>query len=202
LQERVKIATVTSSPLELLAAWWEEARAANERDPDAMVLATASREGVPSSRVVLCRGLDESGLRFFTNYESRKGKELAENAHAAALFFWPLLRRQARLEGVVEKLLAADSDAYFAQRPRGHQLGAWASAQSHPIESLDDVRARHAELDRAWQGQEIPRPPFWGGYRLVPSTVELWQEGEHRLHTRRSFRRDGAFEWVETLLAP
>jgi len=193
------------TPLDILATWWEEARAAKEHDPDAMVLATATREGIPSARVVLCRGLDESGVRFFTNYESRKGKELAANAHASAVFFWPLLRRQARLEGVVEKLHATESDAYFAQRPRGHQLGAWASAQSHAIESLEVVRARHAELARAWHGQEIPRPPFWGGYRLRPSSLELWQEGEHRLHTRRAFRRDGPdnpVEWVETLLAP
>jgi len=195
--------SVTPSPLKLLAAWLEEARAAKSHDPDAMVLATATPQGAPSSRVVFCRGLDESGVRFFTNYESRKGKELAANERAAALFFWPVLHRQARLEGVVEKLAAAESDAYFAQRPRGNQLGAWASAQSHAIESLDVVRARHAELARTWHGQEVPRPPFWGGYRLVPSTVELWQEGEHRLHTRRSFKRDGkASVWIETLLAP
>jgi pyridoxamine 5'-phosphate oxidase len=192
---------VTHSPLQILATWLQEARTAKEPDPDAMVLSTATPAGAPSSRVVLCRGLDE-GVCFYTNYESRKGKELAANAQASALFFWPLLRRQVRLEGKVEKLHAAESDAYFAQRPRGHQLGAWASAQSHTIESLDVIRARHAELAITWQGQEVPRPPFWGGYRLVPSMVELWEEGENRLHTRRSFRRRGADEWVETLLAP
>jgi pyridoxamine 5'-phosphate oxidase len=195
--------TAVPSPLQIVAAWWAEARAAHELDPDAMVLSTATPAGVPSSRVVLCRGLDESGARFFTNYESRKGKELAANALAAGLFFWPILRRQVRLEGRVEKLPVAESDAYFAQRPRGHQLGAWASAQSHAIESLDAVQARHAELAKTWEGQEVPRPPFWGGYRLAPETVELWQEGENRLHMRRSFRRRGSSdEWVETLLAP
>jgi pyridoxamine 5'-phosphate oxidase len=190
------------SPLKIVAAWWGEARAANEADPDAMVLATVSREGMPSSRVVLCRGLDQSGARFFTNYESRKGKELAQNPRASALFYWPLLRRQVRLEGVVEKLSAAESDAYFSQRPRGHQIGAWASAQSHPLASLDALTSRYAELDKTWHKQVVPRPPFWGGYRLVPDAIELWQEGENRLHTRRAFRRERANEWVETLLAP
>jgi pyridoxamine 5'-phosphate oxidase len=190
------------SPLKILDAWWAEARAANEAEPDAMVLATVNRDGMPSSRVVLCRGLDESGVRFFTNYESRKGKELAKNPHASALFFWPLLRRQVRLEGSVEKLHSAESDAYFAQRPRGHQLGAWASAQSHPLESIEALKSRYAELDRTWHDQVVPRPPFWGGYRLVPQAIELWEEGENRLHTRRVFRRERANEWVETLLAP
>jgi len=172
------------------------------------VLATVTRSGGPSARVVLCRGLGDDGIRFFTNYESRKGSELAANASAAAVFFWPVLRRQVRLEGAVRKLSAADSDAYFARRPRGHQLGAWASTQSHAIDSLDVVRARHAELDLAWKGQDVPRPPFWGGYLLVPAAIELWQEGEHRLHTRRLFRRSATDplpdegEWTEILLAP
>jgi pyridoxamine 5'-phosphate oxidase len=193
------------SPLVLLATWREQASAANDPEPDAMVLATATPEGAPSARVVLCRGIGEDGIRFFTNYESRKGKELASNPSAAALFFWPSLGRQVRLEGTVKKLAAADSDAYFALRPRGHQLGAWASAQSHPIDSLELVKARHAELAQTWTGKEVPRPPFWGGYLLVPAVIELWEEGENRLHTRRLFRRENTAvppRWSETLLAP
>ncbi len=199
------LVSLTSSPLQILADWRDQASAAGEPEPDAMVLATATPGGAPAARVVLCRGIGEDGLRFFTNYESRKGKELAANGQAAAVFFWATLRRQVRLEGTIQKLAAADSDAYFAKRPRGHQLGAWASPQSHPIEGLGVVQTRHGELAQTWQDKEVPRPPFWGGYLLVPQAIELWQEGENRLHTRRLFRRVAAAAsaaWTETLLAP
>ena len=189
------------SPLDVLAAWRDEARASGTAEPEAMVLTTVGLNGAPSARVVLWRGSDPEALHFFTSYESRKGAELEHNPQAAAVFFWPSIGKQVRVEGRAEKLSAAQSDAYFAQRPRGHQLQAWASAQSRRIESLDEVRAARAEVERRHAGQPIPRPPYWGGYRLVADYVELWSAGPDRLHERRAFeRRLGA--WVEHRLSP
>ena len=194
-------AETSLDPLEALAAWREEARQSGALEPDAMVLATATLQGVSSARVVLCRAIDARGLCFHTNYESRKGQELASNAHAAAVFFWPSLGKQVRLEGRVAKLSPDESDAYFARRPRGHQLQAWASPQSQPIPDLEALKARHAELDALYAGKDVPRPPYWGGYRFVPEAIELWRNGEARLHTRELFRREGT-SWRRQLLAP
>lgn len=166
-----------------------------------MVIATATASGLPAARVVLCRGIDALGVVFFTNYESQKGRELTENPHAAAVFFWPSLGRQARLEGAVEELSAAESDAYFAKRPRGHQLQAWASHQSQVIGSLEEVRARHAALEKEYTGRDVPRPPYWGGYRLVAAKVELWINGADRLHSREVFHRE-AEGWRSERLSP
>ncbi len=166
-----------------------------------MALATVGADGAPSVRFVLCRGIDARGLRFFSNYESRKAQEMNADARAAAVFHWHTLGRQLRVEGSVERLEPAESDAYFASRPRGHQLSAHASPQSRAIGSLDELRRRAEELDRQWAGREVPRPAFWGGYRLVPTAVELWQRGADRLHDRTRFElRDGA--WYQARLAP
>jgi len=193
------------TPIERAAAWLDEARAGNgngtEGEPDAMALATVGPDGAPSVRLVLCRFIDARGLRFYTNYESRKALELAANPKAAGVFYWHALGRQLRVEGTVERLSAAESDTYFAARPRGHQLSAMASPQSRPIGSLDELRQRAAELDREHAGRDVPRPASWGGYRLVPTAIELWQRGADRLHQRTRFELRGG-QWNESQLAP
>jgi pyridoxamine 5'-phosphate oxidase len=176
-----------SSPLELFARWFDEAVAAHVPEPEAMVLATATADGVPSARVVLCRGISATGIRFFTNRESRKGAQLAANPHAAAVFFWQPQGRQVRFEGRIELLPPAEDDAYFAARPRGHQLAALASPQSRPI-TTDALLARYQELEQKHQGAPVPRPPHWGGYRLIPQLVEFWTRKENRLHDRTVYR--------------
>jgi pyridoxamine 5'-phosphate oxidase len=190
------------TPIERAARWLEEAhRAGTEKEPDAMALATVGAGGAPSVRFVLCRGIDARGLRFFTNYESRKGHELDANPRAAVVFHWHSLGRQLRVEGAIERLEAAESDAYFAGRPRGHQLSALASPQSRPIGGLDELRQRASELDRQYAGRDVPRPEGWGGYRLVPTVVELWTRGADRLHERIRFELRGG-RWNEEQLAP
>ncbi|MGA7118703.1 MAG: pyridoxamine 5'-phosphate oxidase [Polyangiaceae bacterium] len=189
------------TPLETLAAWIEEARNRGMSEPEAMALATSTPSGVPSVRIVLCRGIDARGLRFFTNYESRKGIELGQNPRAAVSFHWPVLGRQGRADGSVERLSAAESDAYFQSRPRGHRLSAWASAQSRPLASQDELRRRMAELTAQYAGREVPRPPHWGGFLLRPTAVELWTQGADRIHDRVLYelRRDG---WEANRLSP
>jgi pyridoxamine 5'-phosphate oxidase len=189
------------SPLETLAGWLEEARAAGTREPEAMALATVGADGRPSCRMVLCRGIDDRGIRFFTNYESRKGRELAGRPHAAATFHWETTRHQVRVEGDVEQLAAADSDAYFHARPRGSQLAASVSPQSEIIDELAPLRQRMRELDGALQGAQVPRPAHWGGYLLRANVVELWTSGADRLHDRFHYRRQGDV-WVARRLAP
>jgi pyridoxamine 5'-phosphate oxidase len=189
------------TPLEALAAWIEEARERGGSEPEAMALATATPGGMPSVRIVLCRGIDPRGVRFFTNYESRKGKELDQNPHASVAFHWPVLGRQGRVEGDVERLSPAESDAYFRARPRGHQLSAWASAQSRPIASQEELRDRMKELTAQYQGREVPRPSYWGGYLLRPTAVELWAEGPDRIHDRmRHEFHEGT--WTSQRLSP
>jgi len=188
-------------PIQRFNEWYDAAVAAAVRTPDAMVLSTATLDGAPSSRVVLFRGLSEGHVRFFTNYESRKGHELAANPRAALLFHWDPLERQVRLEGTIEKLDAAESDAYFAGRPRGHQLNAWTSAQSTEIQSRDALLAKHAEIEARYAGRAVPRPPYWGGYRLVATHVELWQGMPDRMHHREVYRRT-ASGWTRSILSP
>jgi pyridoxamine 5'-phosphate oxidase len=166
-----------------------------------MALATATQDGAPSVRIVLCRGVDARGLRFYTNYESRKGDELALNPRAAACFFWPILDVQLRAEGRVDRLPPAESDAYFENRPRGHRLSAHVSAQSRPIESIDALREQARRLEAAFEGQPVPRPSNWGGYLLAPHAIEVWTRGADRLHERIRFERDGD-RWRATRLAP
>ncbi len=167
---------------------------------EAVALATATSGGAPSVRMVLLKGVDERGFVFVTNYESRKGRELAENPQAALLFYWPELGRQVRVEGSVERISDAESDTYFATRPRGAQLAANASRQSEPLESREALEARFAELDAA-HPDEVPRPPHWGGFRLRPTTYEFWQHQENRLHDRYRYRR-GQNDWMMERLSP
>ena len=194
--------TGAEDPLRLLAGWYEEAVAAGLPEPDAMALATADAFGRPSVRFVLLKGLDARGARFYTNYESRKGRELAENPRAALAFHWQPLNRQARLEGWVERLEDEESDAYYASRPRGHRLQAWASRQGTAIPSRAVIDEAYAAADGRYPGEAVPRPPYWGGYRLVPDAIELWQGRPDRMHDRRHFGRRDDGAWTSERLSP
>jgi pyridoxamine 5'-phosphate oxidase len=189
-----------ADPLTQFRRWYEGAVAAGVVEPEAMALATASANGTPSVRFVLLKGIDARGVEFFTNYESRKGGELIANPWAALAVLWKPLQRQVRLEGAVEVLTPEESDAYFATRSRGSQLGAWASMQSEVIPDREWLEARLANVDAQYPG-EVPRPPHWGGFRLLPSMIEFWEGRPNRLHDREIFRRvDGA--WVASRLSP
>ena len=191
-----------TDPFALFDAWFAEAQASEPNDPNAMALATADAGGRPSVRMVLLKGHGPDGFVFYTNRESRKADELAENMQAALLFHWKSLRRQIRVEGTVSLATDAESDAYFASRSRDSQLGAWASDQSRPLTNRETFEARFEEVKTRFAGQDVPRPPHWGGYRVTPSAIEFWQDRAHRLHERRLFTRDGAGGWREGLLYP
>jgi pyridoxamine 5'-phosphate oxidase len=185
-----------SVPMQEFLRWYDEAVAGGESEPEKMALATATPDGRPSVRYVLFRGLarGDQALRFFTNYESRKSGELDANPHAATVFYWPLTGRQVRFEGNIDRLDPAESDAYFAARPRGHRLAACASPQSRPIAHAD-LLARYAALEKEFaDGRPIPRPANWGGWALVPDRIELWQRQENRLHRRVAWTREPAGE--------
>lgn len=187
--------------LPLFDDWYAQAQASEPNDPNAVALATVDADGRPSVRMVLLKGHDERGFVFYTNRESRKAAALAANAQAALLFHWKSLRRQIRIEGAVETVSDAESDAYFASRSRDSQLGAWASDQSRPLDTRETFEARFAEMQARFAGGAVPRPPHWGGYRVVPDAIEFWQDRAHRLHERRLFTR-GAGGWCEGLLYP
>jgi pyridoxamine 5'-phosphate oxidase len=192
---------MAADPHALFDAWLAEAREAEPNDPEAMALATADAEGRPSVRMVLLKGHDARGFAFYTNSQSRKGEELAANPRAALLFHWKSLRRQVRIEGAVEPVGEAESDAYFATRSRDSRLGAWASDQSRPLGSRAAFEARYADLAADYEGKEVPRPAYWWGYRLTPDRIEFWTDRPHRLHERRLFSLvDGG--WTEGLLYP
>jgi pyridoxamine 5'-phosphate oxidase len=190
-----------TDPLALFDEWLAEARASEPNDPEAMALATATKDGRPSVRIVLLKGHGRDGFLFYTNQLSRKGAELAENPRAALLFHWKSLRRQVRVEGPVGILSAAEADAYFASRSRDSQLGAWASDQSRPLETRALFEQRYEEMRDKFEGGDVPRPPHWGGYRVTPETIEFWTDRPHRLHERRLFTHtpDG---WRQGLLYP
>jgi pyridoxamine 5'-phosphate oxidase len=189
-----------SDPLSQFAQWYEGAVEAGVVEPEAMALATASADGMPSVRFVLLKGIDDRGVEFFTNYESRKGRELIANPRASLAVLWKPLQRQVRLEGAVEVLSPEESDAYFATRSRGSQLGAWASAQSEVIPDRAWLEALLAQVDARYP-DEVPRPPHWGGFRLLPSVIEFWEGRPSRLHDRAVYRRVEG-EWVASLLSP
>jgi pyridoxamine 5'-phosphate oxidase len=188
-------------PLALFADWFAEAKAKEPAEAEAMVLATATPDGMPSSRVVLLRGCDARGFVFFTNYDSRKGVELFANPRAALNFHWKSLQRQVRVEGKAETVSDAEGDAYFAHRARISQLGAWASDQSRPLESRALFEQRLKEVERRFEGEPVPRPPRWSGFRVVPDSIEFWEERPFRLHDRILYRRHGD-GWTTTRLYP
>lgn len=193
---------MSSDPFALFEQWFAEARAAEPNDPEAMALATADPEGRPSVRMVLLKGHGPDGFTFYTNLGSRKGGELAANPNAALLFHWKALRRQVRIQGRVEAVAAAEADAYYATRTRDSQLGAWASDQSRALDRRETLEARFAEIARRYDGQPVPRPPHWAGFRLKPRQMEFWKDGAHRLHERRLFVKEDAGIWTEGLLYP
>jgi pyridoxamine 5'-phosphate oxidase len=197
-------AELAPDPIEQFLAWFAEARAAQPEEPEAMTLATATPAGRPSARVVLLRGVDARGFVFFTHYRSRKGRELESNPHAALVFHWSALDRQVRVEGRVERVSAAESDDYFDRRPLGSRLGAMVSPQSEVIADRaaleEPIRALARRVrDRA---EPVARPEHWGGYRVIPDTVEFWRHGLHRLHDRFRYRRDAGGDWIIERLAP
>ena len=190
-----------TDPLVLFDEWFAEARASEINDPEAMALATADATGQPSVRMVLLKGHGPDGFVFYTNDQSGKGEQLAANPRAALLFHWKSLRRQVRVEGRVERVSAAEADAYFASRARDSQLGAWASDQSRPLDSRETFERRFEQVKSRFEGQDVTRPPHWGGYRVVPNRIEFWTDRAHRLHERRLFTRSEG-GWSEGLLYP
>ena len=193
---------LAADPFVQFQIWFDQAVAAGLPQPNAMTLATATPGGQPSARMVLLKGLDQQGFVFFTNYESRKAGELEANPRAALVFFWVEFHRQVRVEGHVARVTARESDEYFASRPPGSQIGAIASPQSQVIAGRAPLEARVSELEALYAGREVPRPPFWGGYRLTPATIEFWQGRPNRLHDRLRYRRDDASAWLIERLAP
>jgi pyridoxamine 5'-phosphate oxidase len=194
------IADVDPNPFRQFDKWFKQALDAQLPEPNTMTLATVDPRGRPSARIVLIKGVDERGFVFFTNYESRKGRELADNPHASLLFYWIELERQVRIEGTVVKTSDAESDTYFASRPVGSRIGAWASEQSKAIESRAVLEAREREFS-AQYGDNPPRPPHWGGYRLIPDAIEFWQGRPSRLHDRMFYTRSGT-DWTIARLSP
>lgn len=193
---------MTDTPFTLFNAWFADAQASEPNDPNAMVLATVDADGRPSARMVLLKGHDDAGFVFYTNLESRKGLALAAHPQAALLFHWKSLTRQIRIEGAVEPVSDAEADAYFASRARDSRIGAWASDQSRPLNSRAHFLKRVAEYGMRYAVGDVPRPPHWSGYRLVPDRFEFWQDQAFRLHERRVFVRGKGGGWDEGLLFP
>jgi pyridoxamine 5'-phosphate oxidase len=195
--------TEAEEPLALFASWFEEAKRAEPADPNAMALATVDGDGLPNVRMVLLKGIDERGFVFYTNFESRKGRELAAHPKAALSFHWKSLSRAVRVRGTVERVTDAEADAYFASRPRAAQIGAWASKQSSPLESRMAFEKAIALTTAKYPIGAIPRPPHWSGFRIVPLAMEFWHDRPFRLHDRVEYRRDAVGQpWSKTRLYP
>lgn len=201
--EALNESALAPEPFAQFDAWWNEVLKLDLKDPNAVVLATSTKDGFPSARVVLVKGVgaDVGGFLFFTNYEGRKGRELLANPRAAMCFHWDALGRQVRVEGAVKKASKTISEAYFRSRPRGSRIGAWASPQSEVIPNREVLIERVAAIEKRFPGEDIPLPPFWGGFLLVPETVEFWRSRRSRLHDRLRYRRDGK-RWSIERLAP
>ncbi|GMR14342.1 MAG: pyridoxamine 5'-phosphate oxidase [Gemmatimonadota bacterium] len=194
-------AAADRDPIDLFSEWFDAARESGILLPEAVTLATATADGTPAARMVLLKDFSDHGFEFFTNFGSRKAKELDENPKAALVAYWPVLERQVRIEGAVERVSPEESDAYFLTRARGSQLGAWASKQSEILDDPDELRARFERYDTQFKGAEVPLPPFWGGYRVKPERIEFWQGRLNRLHDRLVFTRSGP-GWEAVRLYP
>ncbi len=199
---RQQLDSIDPDPIQQFNSWLQEAEQAGLPQPNAMTLATSNQQGKPSARIVLLRGLDERGFVFFTNYESQKAQNLQENPLAALVFCWLPLSRQVRIEGTVVTLEPGESDEYFTGRPRGHQIEAHASPQSQVIRDRFFLENQFKDMTRTFEGKNVPRPLHWGGYRVVPDSLEFWQEREDRLHDRLRYRRNSTDNWVIERLAP
>ncbi len=200
--EGLRRGDLNSDPIRQFDTWFAAAINAGIRDANAMALATATRDGKPSARVVLLKEFDDAGFVFFTNYSSSKGRELEENPRAALVLYWMEVERQIRIEGTVEKILREESEAYFRTRPVGAQIGAWASQQSEVIDARRVLDARLAEMTQRFAGGDVPLPPHWGGYRLKPQMIEFWQGRSNRLHDRFRYVRKPDASWAIERLAP
>lgn len=200
-QHSLNESDIAANPFVQFEQWWNEAIASEIDEVNAMTLATATKDGMPSARIVLLKGYDSNGFVFFTNYNSHKGQELLENPQAALVFFWKELERQVRIEGLVEKVSEAESDEYFNSRPEGSRIGAWASPQSSAINDRSIIESNVDALTKQYTGQSIPRPAHWGGYRVKPQVIEFWQGRSSRLHDRFKFTATGD-TWKRERLAP
>ena len=190
------------SPIDQFKTWFQQALTADLTEPNAMTLATISPDGKPSARIVLLKDCDDRGFVFYTNYQSIKGQHLVKNPWAALVFLWVELERQVRIEGKVEKVPPSESDSYFRTRPRGSQLGAWVSDQSNVIASREVLERQLEALEQKYAGKEVPRPPHWGGFRVIPTEIEFWQGRPNRLHDRLRYRLTESGNWIRERLSP